>query len=167
MGDPARPPSLAWRLASAWPPEPGESGQTVDDVVQFLARVAELTDQPIRFLEELHSGRWRRRTFACCSAQGHPQICGGETIPAPFELARQRSSKMFYDFVQPDATVIGGIGATLGVFSTCRQFGSRASFMPGAAAACLLANYHAAFAGGAGLAEFPMPKFAASRRAIG
>ena len=27
-------------------------GQTVNDVVQFLARVAELTDQPIRFLEE-------------------------------------------------------------------------------------------------------------------
>jgi L-alanine-DL-glutamate epimerase-like enolase superfamily enzyme len=133
-------------------------GQTVNDVIQFLAKVKELTAQPIRFLEE-PLGPMEIENFRLLRAKVTPQICGGETITTPGELSRRLAANV-YDFVQPDATVIGGIGATLEVVSAARSCGSRAVVHAWGGAACLMANYHAAFAGGSDLAEFPMPEFA-------
>lgn len=134
-------------------------GQSVNDVVQFVARVADLAPgHAIRFLEE-PLGPMETENFRLLRSQVKSEICGGETITTPAELARRVAANI-YDFVQPDASVIGGIGATLEVFTACRHYGSRAVVHAWGAAPCVMANYHAAFAGDATLAEYPMPAFA-------
>lgn len=132
-------------------------GQGVSDVVRFLSQVGELTARPIRFLEEA-LGPMDVESFKLLRQKVAPQVCGGETITTPAELARRVAAGV-YDFVQPDATVIGGINAVLEVFTACRHYGSSAVVHAWGAAPCLMANYHAAFAGGAQLAEYPLPRF--------
>jgi len=75
------------------------------------------------------------------------------------ELCR-RVRQGYYDYAQPDATVLGGIRETLAVFAACREAQCQAVVHCWGGAVGMMANYHAAFAGGAMLAEWPMPAFA-------
>ena len=55
--------------------------------------------------------------------------------------------------------MIGGILQTLEMFAACQQYGSIAVVHAWGGAVCLMANYHAAFAGGGTPAQRPLPEF--------
>ena len=132
-------------------------GQSVCDVVEFLQQVQQLTHEKFLFLEE---------ALGCLDTQSYPilrskvdvPICGGEVVTTSTELC-SRVSRYYYDFVQPDATVIGGMGEVNKVFAACFDCGSRAVVHCWGGAVCMMANYHIAFANGAELVEYPMPDF--------
>lgn len=132
-------------------------GQSVSDVVRFVSRVEERAGAKIQFLEE-PLGPLEIENFRLLRSKVAAQVCGGETITTPVELAR-RVAAGAYDFAQPDATVIGGIGAVMEVFTACKHYGCPTVVHAWGAGPCLMANYHAAFAGGSTLAEYPMPRF--------
>ena len=77
----------------------------------------------------------------------------------PLEQLREtwRRDQVF-DFVQPDATVIGGISAVLNVFDAGRTHGCPVIVHAWGGPVSLMANYHAAFAGGGAMAEYPLPE---------
>jgi len=72
-----------------------------------------------------------------------------------------------YDFVRPDASIIGGIGAVLQVFRAAGARGADAVVHAWGGAAAIMASYHAAFAGGGRLVEYPMLAFPLGAAMIG
>lgn len=132
--------------------------QTASEVIAFVTAVHARTAWRIAFLEEA-LGPADIASYALLRGQVATKITGGEIVTTPDELCR-RVADGLYDIVQPDATVIGGIGATLEVFAAARRAGCETVVHSWGGAACLGANYAAAFAGGARLAEWPMPGFA-------
>jgi L-alanine-DL-glutamate epimerase-like enolase superfamily enzyme len=58
--------------------------------------------------------------------------------------------------VQPDASVIGGISAVMEIFAAARPQGVRVVVHAWGGPAAIMASYHAAFAGGGDLVEWPM-----------
>jgi len=131
--------------------------QAVDDVVAYLAAVEALSDRPIAFLEEA-IGPDCPEGFKDLRSRVDVPICGGEIITTPKEMIR-RIEDGVYDFVQPDASVIGGIGAVLEVFAAARPCGTGVVVHAWGGAAAIMASYHAAFAGGGELVEYPMLAF--------
>ncbi len=131
--------------------------QTVGDVVRFLDAVQARTAQPLFFLEEA-LGPADVDSYPALRARTATRIAGGEIVTTAQELC-QRVRRGLYDLAQPDATVIGGVYQTLEVFAACRQYGCEAVVHCWGSAVGLLANYHAAFAGGGRLAEWPMPAY--------
>ncbi|MFI3256730.1 MAG: mandelate racemase/muconate lactonizing enzyme family protein [Spirochaetales bacterium] len=132
-------------------------GQTISDVIQYLETISQYTNEKIFFLEEVF-GCQDTASYAIMRQKTNIPICGGETITTAFELSKRIEEK-YYDFVQPDATVIGGMGEVNSVFDTCKKFGVKAVVHCWGSAVCMMANYHIAFANGADLVEFPMPQF--------
>lgn len=131
--------------------------QTVADVLRFVQQVAARSSQPIAFLEE-PLGPMDFEGFRSLRARGFWQICGGETLTTAAEMC-QRIRLGCYDFAQPDATVIGGMGQVMEVFAAGRQQGMDTVVHCWGGAVGMMANYHCAFAGGGQLAELPMPAF--------
>ncbi len=140
--------------------------QAVDDVVAFIDAVHEKTDHRMVFVEEAIGPdcpegfkELRRRTDV--------QVCGGEVITTPKEMI-DRLNDGVYDFVQPDASVIGGIGAVMDIYRAARekQIGVVVHAWGGAAA--IMASYQAAFAAAGGtLVEYPMLAFPLAAEMIG
>ena len=131
--------------------------QSVDDVVGFIDGVHAQTPNRIRFVEEAIGPdcpegfrELRRRTDV--------PVCGGEIITTPKEMI-QRLKDGVYDFVQPDASVIGGVSAVLSVFEAARGKDIDVVVHAWGGAAAVMANYHVAFAAGGKLVEFPMLAF--------
>lgn len=85
-------------------------------------------------------------------------IYGGEIVTTPEELQTRLASGC-YDAVQPDATVVGGIGATVQVAQAARTHGVDAVVHAWGSGVCQMANWHAAIAAGSRLAEWAMPAF--------
>ena len=131
--------------------------QAVNDVLRYLNNVHTRTDRRVVFLEEA-LGPMDIDDYPVLRSKVDLQICGGEIITTPAEMCR-RVRDNIYDFVQPDATVIGGIGQVLEVFRACKQHNSCAVVHCWGSGVCVMANYHAAFAGGGELAEWPMPEY--------
>jgi L-alanine-DL-glutamate epimerase-like enolase superfamily enzyme len=131
--------------------------QRFSDVVRFVAAVGARSQQPIQFLEEA-LGPFDLESYPLLRAKVNSRIAGGEIVTTAHELCR-RVQQGFYDIAQPDATVIGGVHQVLEVFAACRQSGSEAVVHCWGSAVGMLANYHAAFAGGGQLAEWPMPAY--------
>ena len=131
--------------------------QSPDDVVAYVEAVRRLTDRPIAFLEEA-IGPDAPEGFKELRARLDIPICGGEIITTPKEMIR-RIEDGVYDFVQPDASVIGGIGAVLDIFSAARRHDTGVVVHAWGGAAAIMASYHAAFAGGGDLVEYPMLAF--------
>ncbi len=139
--------------------------QKVDDVVAYVEAVRALTDRPIAFLEEA-IGPDCPEGFKALRARLDIEICGGEIITTPKEMIA-RIEDGVYDFVQPDASVIGGIGAVLEVFRAARARGSGVVVHAWGGAAAIMASYHAAFAAGGDLVEYPMLAFPLGAEMIG
>ncbi|MBM6593639.1 mandelate racemase/muconate lactonizing enzyme family protein [Microvirga pudoricolor] len=135
-----------------------EPAQTVGDIIAFLQDLAGRTSRPLAFLEEA-LGPADTGSYRFLRGQIPTRIAGGETVTTPGELCR-RIADGLYDLAQPDATVIGGMLATLEVFAAARHWGCQAVVHAWGSAVGMLANYHAAFAGGGSLAEWPMPPYA-------
>lgn len=85
-------------------------------------------------------------------------VAGGEIVTTPGELVR-RIGEGCYDIAQPDATVIGGVGPVMAVFEAARAAGVEVLVHCWGAGVGMLANYHAALAGGGRLVEWPMPAY--------
>ena len=131
--------------------------QEVDDVVAFIDTVHGLTDQRMLFVEEA-IGPDAPAGFKELKSRTDVQVCGGEIITTPKEMI-QRIEDDVYDFVQPDASVMGGISAVMDVFSVAKSRGTDVVVHAWGGAAAIMANYHAAFAAGGHLVEYPMLAF--------
>jgi len=139
--------------------------QSPNQVIAYLEAVRRLSDRPIAFLEEA-IGPDRPEGFKALRARVDIPICGGEIITTPKEMI-DRIDEDVYDFVQPDASVIGGIGAVLQVFRAAAARGTDVVVHAWGGAAAIMASYHAAFAGGGRLVEYPMLAFPLGAAMIG
>jgi len=132
-------------------------GNDADAVLAFADGLRRLGAPAPTFLEE---------TLAQLALAEHPRlreaspvpIAGGEIVTTPDDLiARVRAG--WYDIVQPDATVIGGVDATLAVAREAQRRGVEPLVHCWGSAVGMLANYHVAFAAGARRAEWPLPAY--------
>ena len=139
--------------------------QAVDDVVAYVEAVGKLTSRPIIFLEEA-IGPDFPEGFKALRSRVDSKICGGEIITTPKEMI-DRIKDDVYDFVQPDASVIGGIGAVMDIFEAARAHGTDVVVHAWGGAVAIMASYHAAFAAGGTLVEYPMLDFPLGRDMIG
>ncbi len=139
--------------------------QDVDDVVEFIEEVHARTSSRMAFVEEA-IGPDRPERFKELRQRTDVPVCGGEIITTPKEMI-DRISDGVYDFVQPDASVIGGIGAVLEVYGAAKANGVGAVVHAWSGAAAIMASYHAAFAAGGDLVEYPMLDFPLAEEMIG
>lgn len=131
--------------------------QAVEDVVSYIEAVQALTDRRMLFVEEA-IGPDCPEGFRALRERTNVPVCGGEIITTPREMIdRMRAGA--YDFVQPDASVIGGIGSVMEIFRASEQLGMEVVVHAWGGAVAVMANYHAAFAGGGAMVEFPMLDF--------
>ncbi len=131
--------------------------QAVEDVVRYVTAVRECTDHEILFLEEA-IGPDCPEGFKALRSRVDIEICGGEIITTPKEMIG-RIEDGVYDFTQPDASVIGGIGAVMEVFEAARANDTGVVVHAWGGAAAIMASYQAAFAAGGKLVEYPMLAF--------
>jgi len=139
--------------------------QAVDDVIAYVEAVRKLTSQPIMFLEEA-IGPDSPEGFKELRSRVDIEICGGEIITTPKEMINRIKDDV-YDFVQPDASVIGGIGAVMDIFEVARAHDTGVVVHAWGGAVAIMASYHAAFAAGGELVEYPMLDFPLGRDMIG
>ncbi len=131
--------------------------QEVDDVVAFIDGVHALTDRRIVFVEEA-IGPDSPEGFKELRRRTEVPVYGGEIITTPKEMIGRMHDGV-YDAVQPDASVIGGISAVLEVFAAGVETGTGVVVHAWGGAAAIMASYHAAFAAGGELVEYPMLAF--------
>lgn len=128
--------------------------QPVEAAAAFVAGVGRLTGVRMLFLEEA-LGPDAPESFRALRRRIDVPVYGGEIITTPKEMI-ERLRAGTYDAVQPDASVIGGISAVLEVFAAVREAGVRVVVHAWGGPAAIMASYHAAFAGGGDLVEWPM-----------
>ncbi len=139
--------------------------QAVDDVVKFVESVRAVSPQPIMFLEEA-IGPDSPEGFRELRSRIDVPVYGGEIITTPKEMI-DRIKQGAYDCVQPDASVMGGISAIMDVFAAAKTSGTRVVVHAWGGAAAIMASYHAAFAAGGDLVEYPMLDFPLGAEMIG
>jgi L-alanine-DL-glutamate epimerase-like enolase superfamily enzyme len=135
--------------------------QQVSDVVAFVNAVHGLTDYRMVFIEEA-IGPDCPEGFQELRQSIDVPVCGGEVITTPKEMI-DRIKDDIYDFVQPDASVMGGISAVLDVYKAGQACGTDVVVHAWGGAAAIMANYHAAFAANGHLVEYPMFSFPLGR----
>lgn len=139
--------------------------QEVDDVVAFVNAVQALTPHRMAFLEEA-IGPDAPEGFRELRRRIDVPVCGGEIITTPKEMIERLRSDV-YAFVQPDASVMGGISAVMEVFAAAQAHGTGVVVHAWGGAAAIMASYHAAFAAGGELVEYPMLDFPLGAEMIG
>jgi L-alanine-DL-glutamate epimerase-like enolase superfamily enzyme len=139
--------------------------QAVDDVVAFVEAVHAITDQRMVFVEEA-LGPDVPEAFKELRRRIDVPVCGGEIVTTPKEMI-ERIDNDVYDFVQPDASVMGGISAVMDVFEAAKRKGIDVVVHAWGGAAAIMASYHAAFAAGGKLVEYPMLDFPLGAEMIG
>lgn len=139
--------------------------QSVDDAVAFVEAVHALTSQRMIFVEEA-LGPDAPEAFRELRSRIDVPVCGGEVITTPKEMI-DRINADVYDFVQPDASVMGGISAVMDVFRAAKAKGADVVVHAWGGAAAIMASYHAAFAAGGTLVEYPMLAFPLGAEMIG
>ena len=139
--------------------------QEVGDVVAYVEAVHALTDQRMIFVEEA-IGPDCPEGFRELRGRIDVPVCGGEIITTPKEMI-ERIQNDVYDFVQPDASVMGGISAVMDVFEAANAAGTEVVVHAWGGAAAIMASYHAAFAAGGKLVEYPMLAFPLGTEMIG
>jgi L-alanine-DL-glutamate epimerase-like enolase superfamily enzyme len=133
--------------------------QSISDIFRYLEEIQQRGGRSPEFLEEA-LGPLEINNYATLRAKvPGTQIAGGEIVTTATEL-RDRVERGCYDIVQPDATVIGGIGPTLEVFSAARRHDCKVYVHCWGGPVGMMANYHAALAGGGTVAEWPIKPYA-------
>ncbi len=132
-------------------------GQSVAEVVDFVNKVEKETGLLPYFLEEV-LGPANTQDYPLLRSKINTKIAGGEIVTTAYELC-ERIAQGAYDIAQPDATVIGGITAVLEVFATARRYATEVVVHCWGGPVGMMANYHAALAGGGQLTEWPMPAY--------
>ena len=92
---------------------------TAEEVINFINSVKEISSEKILFLEEA-VGPTDIKGFQKLKENFDIQICGGEIITTQEEMI-SRIDLGAYDFVQPDASVIGGIQSVLEIFEYAKS----------------------------------------------
>lgn len=139
--------------------------QAVDDVVAFVEAVHRLTPHRMIFLEEA-IGPDEPAGFKELRTRIDVPVYGGEIITTPKEMI-ERMKDGVYAAVQPDASVIGGISAVMRIFEAAGRYDTDVVVHAWGGAAAIMASYHAAFAAGGKLVEFPMLAFPLGAEMIG
>ena len=139
--------------------------QAVDEVISFVEAVHALTPHRMIFLEEA-VGPDAPEGFKELRSRIDVPVYGGEIITTPKEMIT-RMEMGAYDAVQPDASVIGGISAVMDIFEAGRRTKTSVVVHAWGGAAAIMASYHAAFAAGGKLVEFPMLYFPLAEEMIG
>ena len=139
--------------------------QAVDDVVAFVEAVHARTEHRMIFVEEA-IGPDCPEGFRELRTKIDVPVCGGEIITTPKEMI-ERINADVYDFVQPDTSVMGGISAVMDVFAAAKAKGVDVVVHAWGGAAAIMASYHAAFAAGGKLVEYPMLDFPLGVEMIG
>lgn len=139
--------------------------QAVQDVVDFVTAVHALTPHRMIFVEEA-IGPDAPEGFRELRGRIDVPVCGGEIITTPKEMI-ERLRAGVYEFVQPDASVMGGISAVMEVFAAADAAGVGVVVHAWGGAAAIMASYHAAFAAGGSLVEYPMLAFPLGAEMIG
>jgi L-alanine-DL-glutamate epimerase-like enolase superfamily enzyme len=139
--------------------------QAVDDVVAFVEAVHRLTPHRMIFLEEA-IGPDEPSSFKELRGRIEVPVYGGEIVTTPKEMI-ERMKNGVYAAVQPDASVIGGISAVMDIFAAGRKYDTDVVVHAWGGAVAIMASYHAAFAAGGKLVEFPMLAFPLGAEMIG
>ncbi|WKN44212.1 mandelate racemase/muconate lactonizing enzyme family protein [Tunicatimonas pelagia] len=132
-------------------------GQSVSEVVRFVEKIQDFTGRTLFFVEEV-LGPANTQEYPLLRQKLNTPVAGGEIVTTAAEL-NDRITQGCYDIAQPDATVIGGISAVMEVFATARQKATEVIVHCWGGPVGMMANYHAALAGGGSFAEWPMPAF--------
>ncbi|MBL9214187.1 MAG: mandelate racemase/muconate lactonizing enzyme family protein [Opitutaceae bacterium] len=132
--------------------------QTIADILAYLGEVTARGGAAPWFLEEALGPEEIRRYPELRRRTAPMRIAGGEIVTTAAELA-ERIDAGCYDIAQPDATVLGGIGPTLEVFRAAAGAGAEVFVHSWGGPVAMMANYHAALAGGGRMAEWPLPFF--------
>lgn len=132
--------------------------QTVEEVLAFERSFAEAGLAPPAFLEEV-LGPLAVGQLPTLRGKSRVPIAGGEIVTTAMELG-DRIHVGSYDIAQPDATVIGGVGPVMDVFAAARHAGTAVYVHCWGGGVGMLANYHAAVAGGGEMVEWPLPAYA-------
>lgn len=132
--------------------------QSIADILRFLKEAGLDGKERPAFLEEA-LGPQEIGTYAALRAElPDVPIAGGEIVTTATELC-QRIEQGCYDVVQPDATVLGGIGPLLEVFATARCHDVDVYVHCWGGPVGMMANYHAALAGRWTVAEWPIKSY--------
>jgi len=132
-------------------------GQNIDEVVAFHEEICAISGFKLFFLEEV-LGLYDGDRYPDLRKQTDTLIAGGEVVTTSKELNR-RIEQGWYDIVQPDATVIGGITALCEVFKKASQYTTQVFVHCWGGPVCMAANYHSALAFKGEVAEWPMPYY--------
>ena len=124
---------------------------TADDVINYINLVKKISKEKILFLEEA-VGPMDISGFKKLKETLNIDICGGEVITTPTEMI-ERIKLNIYDFVQPDASVIGGMYAVKEIFQYTK---TKPVVHAWGGPVAIMANYHAAFGCNGSLVEYPM-----------
>ena len=127
---------------------------SADDVISYINSVKKITKENILFLEEA-VGPMDINGFKKLKETLKIAICGGEVITTPLEMI-QRLNLDIYNFVQPDASVIGGMHAVKEVFEHAKTKNIIPVVHAWGGPVAIMANYHVAFGCNGNLVEFPM-----------
>ena len=127
---------------------------SAQEVISFINDVRKISSENILFLEEA-VGPTDIKGFKKLKEYFDIKICGGEIITTQEEMI-SRINLGTYDFVQPDASVIGGIQSVLEIFNHAKSKGVDTVVHAWGGPVAIMANYHACFAAGGKLVELPM-----------
>ena len=125
-----------------------------NDVINYINYVKNITKEKILFLEEA-VGPMDIKGFKELKETLNIDICGGEVITTPLEMI-ERINLDIYNFVQPDASVIGGMHAVKEVFEYAKTKKITPVVHAWGGPVAIMANYHVAFGCNGNLVEFPM-----------
>jgi len=127
---------------------------SANEVITFINSVKKISSENILFLEEA-VGPTDVKGFQKLKENFDIKICGGEIITTPEEMI-SRIDLGAYDFVQPDASVIGGIQSVLEISEHAKSKNIETVVHAWGGPVAIMANYQACFAFGGKLVELPM-----------
>lgn len=133
-------------------------GQSSQEVLDFEDKLLQTINEKPFFIEEA-LGLAYLNEFPPLTCNSKIKIAGGEIITTEEEMI-DRIEKKYYNIAQPDATVIGGINSVLRIFEAANAHGAEVLVHCWGGPVGMMANYHAALAGGGKMCEWPMPFYA-------
>jgi L-alanine-DL-glutamate epimerase-like enolase superfamily enzyme len=133
--------------------------QSISDIIRFLGEASFADGAGPAFLEEALGPQDIENYPALRTRLRDIPVAGGEIVTTSIELC-QRIERGCYTIAQPDATVIGGIGPVLQVFQAAARHQVDVYVHCWGGPVGMMANYHAALAGGGTVAEWPVKSYA-------
>jgi L-alanine-DL-glutamate epimerase-like enolase superfamily enzyme len=132
-------------------------GLHFEEVLTFQNSISNASGGKLFFFEEV-LGTQNSQQYPLLRKSSSFKIAGGEIVTTPDELI-DRIENGWYDIAQPDATVIGGQDALLKIFKAGRKHDTDVMVHCWCGPVGMMANYHAALAGGGTMAEWPLPEY--------